>query len=103
MPIHLEQAEKEVTSETALREISVARRVIEVLRDEIVKSDVGYSKAALLLEGNVKKCPKCKVTWPRTKAYFQRDCWRKDGLNSWCKRCCAKWKKAKKQKLRKAS
>lgn len=35
----------------------------------------------------IKHCPKCKMDYPRTAEYFYKDKSRKDGFDSWCKRC----------------
>ena len=46
-----------------------------------------------------KRCPKCGRIYPATPEYFYRDVRKKDGLNSYCKRCnhiaCQKYGRTK--------
>ena len=49
-----------------------------------------------------KKCPKCGKIYPATAEYFFRHSKKKDGLNSWCKKCnsnaCRKYMRTEKGK-----
>ena len=38
----------------------------------------------------IKKCTKCKMEFPATKAFFYRDAKAGDGLRSWCRDCTKK-------------
>lgn len=103
---HLEQAEKEVTSDQALREITVARRVIEVLVREIVFDDpVEYTEA--LKAGIIKRCPNREETTPLTKKFWGKDSCTHSGYQGWCKNKNYRDKYSKKRKktilLKKAS
>ena len=104
--IHLEQAEKEVTSEKALREITVARRVIEILRDLYLTApvpSVGFqpkmSQESLdaLQAGNLRRCPKCEIFWPLTKEFWHKDSSNAKGFYGHCKKCECGRNKQKKQ------